>query len=173
GLAVVLLAFLFVLTFLGTIEQTELGLFDVQKKYFESLWLVHWIGPVPIPLPGVYLVLMLLGVNLLVGGLVRIQKSRRTVGVIVIHVGIVIMLAAGLVKLKFSNEGHLKLYEKPSLGFQHNRADEYVSYHEWELAIWDAAETKDVTERLVPESDFTDLADKRTRAFEADGLPFK
>ena len=46
----VLLAFLGLLTWLGTLEQTQTGLYEVQKKYFESLILVHHVGSVPVPL---------------------------------------------------------------------------------------------------------------------------
>jgi hypothetical protein len=167
GLACVLLGFLFVLTFLGTIEQTEYGLYEVQKKYFESLYLVHWVGGVvPLPLPGVYLVLIVLFVNLVVGGLIRIRKSSATLGVIVIHLGILLMLAAGFVKLTLSNDGHLSLMEG-------EHRDEYESYYEWEVAVWDAARVTNVTELLVPEEDFQDLQGAKTRTFESPALPFK
>ena len=65
-LSVAVLLLLFLLTFLGTIEQVNEGLFEVQKKYFESIFLLQWVGPVPVPLPGVYLLLVVLTVNLVV-----------------------------------------------------------------------------------------------------------
>lgn len=168
GFACILLGFLFVLTFLGTIEQMDHGLFEVQKKYFESLFLVHWLGgTVPLPLPGVYLVLILLGVNLVAGGLLRIRKSKATVGVIVIHIGILIMLAAGFVKLKMSSDGGLTLYENES-------SDDYQSHFEWEVAIWDSAQTTSVKELLIPNDDIVDLGGERKRTFESKdkALPF-
>src|SRR5437868_8068223 len=39
GLATTVLALLLLVTFLGTLEQVEHGLFDSQKKYFESWWI--------------------------------------------------------------------------------------------------------------------------------------
>lgn len=166
-LACLLLGFLFLLTFLGTIEQTTEGLFEVQKKYFESIFLVHWIGGrFPLPLPGVYLVLVLLFVNLVVGGIIQIRKSKATVGVLVIHVGILIMLAAGFVKLKFSSDGNLTLYPG-------DHSDEYESYYEWEVAIWDAARISDVKELIIPDAEFSDLRGGATRTFESKELPFK
>src|SRR5262245_2665252 len=129
GFASILLLFLLLLTWLGTLEQVDSGLYDVQKKYFESIILVHdfgpydlrlpsfegggfrWthhpFGPIPFPLPGVYLLLALLLLNLVLGGLIRIRKSNRTWGIIVAHVGIVMMLVAGFVKFRYSVEGHL------------------------------------------------------------------
>jgi hypothetical protein len=167
GFACLLLGFLFVLTFLGTIEQTEHGLYEVQKKYFESLWLVHWVyGVVPLPLPGVYLVMILLTVNLVIGGLIRIRKSSATAGVIVIHLGILLMFAAGLVKMEFSNDGYLQLYERET-------ADDYSSHFEWEVAIWDSAQNTNVKEHLIPGEDFIGLAGDKKRTFESKDLPFK
>lgn len=168
GLACVLLFFLLVLTFLGTIEQRDLGLYEVQKKYFESLFLVHWIrGVFPLPLPGVYLVLILLTVNLVIGGIVRIRKSSATLGVIVIHLGILMMFAAGFVKLKFSSDGNLQLYEN-------QQSDDYSSAYEWEIAIWNAAQQSQIKEWLIPADELADLQDpQKKRSFESKELPFK
>ena len=51
GLAALMMLFLLILTFLGTLEQAETGLYQVQKKYFESL-LVKDVFGYPIYLPG-------------------------------------------------------------------------------------------------------------------------
>src|SRR5690349_23344782 len=82
GFAAILLVFLTLLTWLGTLEQIEHGLFETQKKYFDSLYLVHWLETTPalgfrigIPLPGVYLLLGLLLLNLVCGGIVRMRKD--------------------------------------------------------------------------------------------------
>lgn len=169
GLACTILLLLFLLTFLGTLEQTESGLFEVQKRYFESLFLVHWVADkIPIPLPGVFLLLIALTVNLVLGGLVRIRKSRHTAGVIVIHVGILMMLAAGFVKTYFSVDGHLTLFE-------HDASDEFVSYHEWEVAVWDASQRRDVQEFVISEDRFRGLdpAGERTVSIQDPALPLR
>lgn len=210
GLACVLLLFLFLLTFLGTIEQTDHGLFEVQKKYFDSLYLVYDLHGFPIPLPGVYLVLILLAANLFMGGIVRlvpriapgvrdpsgllsayVKSALRLVGfggdpvteselglmrafsnviqpigVFVIHLGMVLMLMAGLVKLKLSDDGNCLLFEN-------QRSDEYQSYYEWELAVSNASQAANVQEWLIPEEDFSDLSGEATRVFDSSDLPFK
>jgi len=97
GLAITVLAFLFLLTVLGTLEQTRTSLYEVQQRYFESAFVLHKVAGVPVPLPGVYLLLVLLFVNLVVGGIVRIRKDKTTWGVIVAHVGIVAMLVGAAV----------------------------------------------------------------------------
>ena len=170
GFAVVLILFLFLLTFLGTIEQVEHGLFQVQKKYFESLFLVHQLElgslKLPVPLPGVYLLLLLLTVNLVLGGIVRIKKHRRNVGVIVIHLGMLLLMAAGFVKLKFSDDGHLTLSEG-------QQSASYVSYHEWEVAIWKLGGQGPVKELLIPDAEITRLTEGRTTTFKHPELPFE
>ena len=70
ALSCVLLLFLFLLTYLGTLAQVEVGLHQAQKLYFESWFLVHELGPVPLPLPGGQLCMWLLGLNLLFGGFI-------------------------------------------------------------------------------------------------------
>lgn len=139
----VLLILLGLLTWLGTLEQTRTGLFEVQRKYFESLFLVHHFGSVPIPLPGANLVMCLLAVNLFIGGLVRIRKSWATVGVIVAHVGIALLLASALVKHHWSQDGHITLYEG-------QRADHFESYFRWEIALSQQLEDGKTREWLVP-----------------------
>ena len=134
-LACVLLLCLFLLTLFGTLEQTETGLYEVQKAYFESWFVVHRQAlpgldfRLPIPLPGALPVMALFTLNLLIGGLVRIRKSSRTLGIIIVHIGIALMMAAGLVKLVASHDGHLTLAEG-------EQASEFVSYYDWEIAVW-------------------------------------
>ncbi len=142
GTACVLLICLFLLTLFGTLEQVEHGLYAVQKKYFESWVLVHELGGVPIPLPGGVLCMALLSWNLIAGGLIRIRKSSSTAGVIIVHVGILVLFAAGLVKLTASDDGYLRLYEG-------EESEEYVSYYLWELVIFDAESAGEVAEFVV------------------------
>jgi len=176
GLACFLLLDLFLLTWFGTLDQVQNGLYEAQKKYFES-WYVVQTTPVPLVLPGGLTCMGLLAVNLIVGGLVRIQKSTRTAGVIVIHLGIGLLLASGFVKLYHSEDGQLTLYE-PVLDSRGNvvvagdESDEFQSYYLWEVAIWDAAQTGPVQEHLIPNEEIVDLVDGRTRRFTSPALPF-
>ena len=197
GFAVVLLLFLLLLTWLGTLEQVEFGLYDVQKKYFDSLFLVHEVGPLafrfpwadspeplfrlpalPLPLPGVYLLLALLLLNLLVGGIVRLKKDWRRAGILVTHLGIVLMLAAGFVKFRWSIEGNLPLSPpevagKGNLSYPElNQSDEFHSYHEWEVAVFEAVPSGPVREHVIRDEEWLDLAPGSERRFESDELPF-
>jgi len=165
GTACVLLIFLFLLTLFGTLEQVDDGLYAVQKKYFESWFLVHQLGSVPIPLPGGMVCMGLLGWNLIAGGLIRIRKSRATVGNIIIHVGILIMLAAGLVKLKASDDGYLRLYEG-------EESEEYVSYFLWEVVVFDADSEGQVAEFVVSDEQLRLAGDEPVRVTH-DLVPFE
>ncbi len=98
GLAVALIFTLFLLTWFGTLEQIDHGLYDVQKRYFESWFVVHHLGPVPILLPGGMKVMVLLALNLMVGGMIRIRWNRRNAGVLVAHFGMAFLMVAGAVK---------------------------------------------------------------------------
>src|SRR5688572_466009 len=185
GFAAILLVFLLLLTWVGTLEQVEFGLYDVQKKYFDSLFVVHHAGPfefrapgsdsaeplftipeIPVPLPGVNLLLGLLLLNLVVGGLIRIRKDRRTVGIIVAHVGIVIMLVAGFVKFRWSTEGNLLLWPD-------QRGSEYENYQDWQIAISEAVPSGTVTERLIPISKIAAGNQTKPLVFAHESLPFE
>jgi len=166
GLACTLLFFMFLLTLLGTLAQVSDGLFAVQKRYFESWYLLQPLGPLRIPLPGGALCMALLALNLLIGGLVRIRKTAATAGILVVHVGIVVMMVAALVKWRFSEDGFLRLYEG-------QQSDSWSSWHEWEVAIWDASQKTDVRELLVPQVDFEDLAGDSQRTCTSPELPFR
>jgi hypothetical protein len=163
SLAGVLLGLLALLTFLGTLAQVEHGLYDVQKRYFESLLLVHEFGGVPVPLPGGGLVMGLLFVNLALGGVVRIRKVRRTAGVLVAHVGMLVMLAAGFVKYARGVEGHVTLYEGES-------ADWFQSYTESELYVAEIVGGRPAREWVVPARDLAGAGP--SRVVEPQGLPF-
>lgn len=162
-----LLLVLFALTFVGTYYQRTHGLYAAQKRFFESLFVYVDVGGTAIPvLPGGALAMGLLALNLLLGGLVRIRKNWNTAGIIVVHVGIVLMLAAGLVKHQFSDDGYLRLYEG-------EQSDEFVSFYKWEVAIFEAEDREDVVEHLIPHDQLIDLTGGRRRVFTSAELPFE
>jgi hypothetical protein len=165
GLAVVVLAFLFLLTVIGTLEQTHTSLFEVQRKYFESAFVVHHVMGIPIPLPGVYLLMVVLTVNLVCGGIVRIRKDKTTWGVIVAHVGILAMFAGAFVEFTWSEKGHTTMQEGDT-------ADEFVSYYEWEIAIAEPKGPGPASELLVPGERFMRLAPDAKATFTSADLPF-
>ncbi|GMV99700.1 MAG: hypothetical protein AMXMBFR84_08390 [Candidatus Hydrogenedentota bacterium] len=164
-LACGLFALLALLTFLGTLEQINSGIFDVQKKYFESFFLVHNLfGKIPVLLPGVYLLLILLTINIVLGGVIKLRKSPSRIGILISHLGIVLLIAGGFIKFQLASDGHATLAEGES-------ASEYESYFTWELAIAKEG-TLQRTEYLVPEEHFRQASPENRITFTHDALPF-
>jgi len=169
-LACGVLFMLFLLTWLGTLAQIDSGLHDVQNRYFNSLLVIHHqqvplIGHVAIPLIGGYALMAILFVNLVVGGLIRLRKSKRTIGILVAHVGILLMLVAGFVKFTMSDDGQLALYEGES-------GDRYASDYDWEVALTRDLGNGQFEEFVIPGHEFTDIGRNETRTFQNEALPF-
>jgi hypothetical protein len=170
GLATVVLILLMVLTYFGTVEQVHSSIYDVQRKYFESAFLVHHqptpLGfSIPIPLPGATVLLGILFVNLVVGGIVRIRKKASTAGVIVAHVGILLMLAGGLVEHLFSTKGLMRAPRGLAVS-------EYESYFDWDLVVVEHLEAGGVKEHVVPLDDLGEHDPWRPTRFSSAALPF-
>ncbi|MFO1078717.1 MAG: cytochrome c biogenesis protein ResB [Planctomycetota bacterium] len=181
-LSVVLVVLLALLTWLGTMAQVEHGLFVAQRDYFESwyVWaempLAFWgtpLGKIYLPLPGGYLVMLVLFLNLVVGGIGRLRLRRATVGVLITHLGVGMLLIAGFVKMTASTSGRLALYEARTdmaMGDRVTQDASYVSFHDYELALLqDGGDT--ITERVVPEAVLVAAA-KATVTLRPEGLPF-
>ena len=165
GLSASLLLLLALLTYLGTLDQVDNGLFEAQRKYFESIWVKQPLGPIWIPLPGAYLVMVLLFVNLVVGGMVRIRKGWATAGVIVTHVGILLMLVAGLVKFYYSEEGHVTLFEGQTKA-------EFESYYNWELVALEPDSSGGALEHPIGPQALQSAKGAAGRVFKDPTLPF-
>jgi hypothetical protein len=165
-LAITLLSFLFVLVAIGTLEQTHTSLFEVQRRYFESAFVFHDVYGIPVPLPGVYLLLVLLGMNLIVGGIVRLRKDATTWGILVTHLGILLMLGGSAIEFYFSQKGQATIAEGAT-------TSEFQSYHEWEIAIAKARDAGPVEEFVIEGSRFMHLGDDERARFTSDALPFE
>ncbi len=186
GLATFTLTMLLLITFLGTLEQAEYGLVASQARYFESMFIdridvgacwralalnAYWdIGNVSLPLhivPGGYTLMALLFVNLLCGGIVRIRKSPKTIGVIISHFAILFMIAAGAVSYHFAKEGNLSLREGET-------SDEFLSFHDRVIEI-EKVQTDEKAKRsvlVIDQSKYKDLAAGKGRTFTHESLPF-
>jgi len=166
GFASIVFVLLLLLTFLGTLEQAHTGLYDVQKKYFESLFLIHRLfGVIPIPLPGAYLVMTLLFLNLLCGGIVRIRKTKSRAGILLTHAGMLFMLVAGFVKFQHSKDGALTLYEGESAAY-------FESWFDWEVAVREAKGAEETTEFVIPVSPHDWKRSGRAITYRSAELPF-
>ncbi len=166
---------LFILTLFGTLYQVENGLYDAKQTFFNSWFLWAELGGVKFPyFPAGVLSMSVLTINLIVGGLLRIRWSVKNTGVIIIHFGIVFMMAASLGKLTNSVEGHLTLWEgdNPRTQVDERASAHFVSYTLWEIAIWEVNKEVNSTELLVPDDSFSDLKGTASRKFTSPELPF-
>lgn len=172
GLATIVLSFLLLITLLGTLSQREIGLLDSQRLYFDSLFVFHdfKVGGMLIPtvLPGGLLLMILLFINMLCGAVIRIRKGWRTAGVLIAHVSIMFMLAAGFVSYLFKTEGAMPLFEGQT-------SDQYQSYHEriLELRHFDGQGKGAPKALTIPMKHFSDLDPGKERTFFGKDLPFE
>ena len=172
GLAAVILILLLLLTWMGTLQQQYDPIYEVQEKYFRSLFVVHYVaGKYPLPLLGGYLLLPLLFLNLLLGGLMRMRKGASTLGVFIVHLGIVILFAGSFVEDQLSTKGAMQVWE-PRPGDARDVAGDYQSYEEWEVAVIRSENDGGTTEFVIPYGAFNGLdADDTGRYYTAE-LPF-
>ncbi len=172
GLAVVILSLLLVITLLGTLSQTEIGLLDSQRKYFDSWSVVHDFhldrAVIPIWLPGGMTLMVLLFINMACGAVIRMRKGWRTIGVLISHLAIMFMLAAGFVSFYFKTEGALPLFEGQT-------GDFYQSYHQRVIEIrkFDKDGKGEPSALFIPMDEFADLTPGLARTFFSDKLPFE
>jgi hypothetical protein len=170
GLATVLLILLLVLTWLGTLEQVENGLFLTSKKYFDSsrFFLIPELNGkrLPIVLPGVYWVSALLFVNLLLGGIVRMRKGWRVAGVLISHCGILFMLVGAFVTHRWEVRGNMAISE----GQTSNVAEHYFDYVIELTEVRDAKLIEPV--HIIGEQHLADLEPSDRRLLRLPNLPF-
>lgn len=115
-LTVILLGLGILVTFFGTLAQTEDGLYIAQQKYFRSwasVWSPHdpawkWIQ---VPLPGGYLLGTLLVLNLLAAHTTRFKPTWRKSGIFLTHLGVLMLLLGQLATDMFSRESRMSFPE--------------------------------------------------------------
>ncbi len=132
-LTVVCLGLGMVLIFLGTLAQVNFGIHAVQAKYFQSL-LVFWSPAgaswkIPI-LPGGYLLGTVLLINLIAAHATRFQFSKKKAGIILLHLGVILLLVGQLLTGLFARETQMRIDEGQTLGYSE-------ASREVELAVLD------------------------------------
>ncbi|HTY88018.1 MAG TPA: cytochrome c biogenesis protein ResB [Candidatus Acidoferrum sp.] len=105
-----------IIVFWGTIAQVHLGLFKAQNEFFRSFFVYWqpagsgWHFPI---FPGGYFIGTLLLLNLFVAHFRYYQPGRRKIGILLIHLGIVLLLLGQMLTDLLSRESmlHLRLGE--------------------------------------------------------------
>lgn len=119
-LTLVCLACAIILVFVGTLAQVNLGIHIAQKSYFDT-FLVWWTPKnvswrIPI-FPGGWLIGSVLLVNLIAAQSMRFRLSWKKSGILLIHLGILLLLVGGLLTSLFSVESQMQLDEGQSLSY--------------------------------------------------------
>lgn len=109
----------------GTICQARLGIYAAQQKVFGS-WIILLFGVVP--LPGMLLVGTLILVNLLAAIGCRFLKRRPALGLLMIHVGLLVLVGGGFFIAATAQESFLTLAEGES-------AEYSMAPGEWQIAV--------------------------------------
>ena len=123
------LVWLMVLVVVGTVSQRDIGLFASQQRYFSSY--IFLFGP--IPLPGGRIVLTLMLTNLISMLFKQNLWKMKKIGILVVHLGgVMLLVGAGLTAI-FSSEGSMVIEE----GSRSNTIDDF---HNTELAIINISE---------------------------------
>lgn len=136
-LTVVCLTFGMLLVFAGTLAQVEMGLYEVQRQFFQSyfvLWKLPALGW-HVPLPGGYLVGGLLLINLVASHFARFSLSWNKAGIWLVHFGLILLLIGQLMTDLLSRESTLHLREGQTKNYSE-------SGREAELVLTDKSDPK-------------------------------
>jgi len=147
-LTVVCLALGMLLVFLGTLAQVNFGIHAVQAHYFQSLF-IYWSPAgakwkIPI-LPGGYLLGTILLINLLAAHATRFQLSKKKLGIILLHFGVILLLLGQLLTGLFARETQMRIDEGQTLGYSE-------ASREVELAVIDTTSPEFDQVVAIPEA---------------------
>ena len=113
-----------ILVVLGTLAQRDMGLFAVQNKYYSS-WII-WFDF--FPMPGGRLTLIIMLINLCFFFFNKNIWQIKKLGIVILHIGGILLLVGGGLTAMFSSEGNMVIDE----GSQSNYVEDY---HYMELAV--------------------------------------
>jgi hypothetical protein len=161
-LTVALLVLGMLLVFAATLDQTNLGIWGIQQKWFRTFVVFQDVRGVGIPVyPGGYLIGGLLLINLLAAHFDRFKLTWRKAGIFLAHAGLILLLVGELLSGLWQEDFNLRLSE----GDTKNYAE---SYRANELAITDTTDPKFDNVVAIPEGLLA-----RHEAIQHPKLPFR
>jgi len=166
-LTVICLAAGFVLVFIGTLAQVNVGLYDVQTEYFRQYILVRPLSDLHASwpefkyiFPGGYLIGWVLFVNLVAAHFKRFKLTWQKSGIFLTHIGIIMLLLGQFMTEMFQVEGSMRIEEGGSKNYSNSHLDN-------ELVLIEKGEKEDIihsipegmvankSEIALPETSFT------------------
>ena len=132
-LTVVLLGLGMALVFFGTLDQVHTGIWETQRRYFESLFVIwsypeQWwaydkLGFIRLPMPGGYLLGGFLLVNLVVSHIYRFKWTWKKSGIFLVHVGLILLLLSEFLTDVLAEESQMAIQEGGRTYFSENFRD--------------------------------------------------
>src|SRR5438132_5436357 len=132
-LTVTLLALSMLLVYAGTWAQVSLSNWDVQKQYFYSTWVTvplrTFVTRVADPtalegwriiLPGGYTLGLLLLINLLAAHAIRFKLTWKRSGIIMIHLGLIMLLVGEGVSSRLKVENNMQIDQGGSAHYSYD-----------------------------------------------------
>ena len=118
---------------MGTISQKDLGLYDATQKYFSSL--ILWLGPVPTP--GGLTTIGVIFISLTVKFLFYSRWHKKRIGIILTHLGILLLILGGIITAISNKEGFMIIPEGRNI-------NAIAHYYDRVLEISDTKDTKNI-----------------------------
>jgi len=159
-LTVCLLAVSMVLVLAGTTAQRDMGIQDVLHNFFRCWWAkidFHYFQPTPAKghglwpghfwLPGGFTLIGLLLINLLSAHTVRFKFNRKRIGIILIHLGLVMLLGGEIITAAFAVESQMRVDVHGASNFSEDIRGGHA-----ELAFTDPSAGKTDREVVIPQS---------------------
>ena len=109
---------------IGTLAQSDMGLFAVQKRYFSSWIIWFWY----LPTPGGRLTMLLIFINLSFFICSKTLWTKDKIGILILHLGGLLLMIGGGLTAMFSSEGNVVIDEGEKSNF-------IEDYYYMELAI--------------------------------------
>ena len=169
-LSVYLLGFALILVFFGTLDQVHFGIYETQRRYFQSL-IAFWnyprewplgdvLGFLVLPMPGGYLLGIAFLANLACAHFKYFRARWSALGIVLIHLGLAFLLVGQMVTDVVQQDYRMWIQENG----QSNYAESFLHN---ELVL---IETTDPDIDRVWSIDEKQLRDGKV--FETEGLPF-
>ena len=145
-LTVVLLVLGMLLVFAATLDQTNLGIWGIQQKWFRSFFVLQDVGGIPVPVfPGGYLIGGLLFINLISAHIYRFKFAGRKTGIFLTHLGLILLLVGELLSGLWQEDFQMRLEEGQTKNYSE-------SYRLIELAIVDTTDPNFDDVVAIPEA---------------------
>ncbi|MFI5336342.1 MAG: cytochrome c biogenesis protein ResB [Opitutales bacterium] len=145
-LTVALLFLSLVLVFVATIDQTHLGVWGIQQKWFHSFVVYQDVNGLRLPVyPGGYLIGGLLFFNLIGAHFYRFKFTWNKSGIQLAHAGIILLLCGELISGLTQKDSTVQLEEGQTKNYSE-------SFRDYELALLDKTNPAFDTVVAIPES---------------------